>query len=481
MFKFEIVSNQHYQLFLKVPNGSIFEGENINFVLQANPVPLTPIQVNLNIQEEFETGHLVGLLTEDPVIIGTNGIYEGIISTNDLSEIVGHGSIRISIEDGIDYNISPSERDFSIAVLDREISNKPEVFVVSSQSSIVDGDTVEFTFSAVPIPEDEIRVNILVVQQNSVIQWKVPRSITLRDFKTISVMIRREDDAEIAGEVSVMVLAGEDYLANERVARVAVQEREDPPILEPEARNSVANSVAQQLLSMLEDTTDEPIVSIFPMLESVTEGTSVQFQISSTKDLTNDINLSVTQTGDFLSSVPPTQISFVGQREFLLNLETVVNDAEVEDGSISVSLIDGEGYRVSESNSSASVILVNIAPVTSSTEQISTGLQAVLPTIFQTSNTVFAKNTSERMDAEFNSTSSSNFQIGGNLQSIDVIQNVGEGLNQNNLELRSLLDNSSFLIGSASESKTNRFSIWGFSDYQDINSDSSLGEDLLKW
>ncbi len=460
-------------------NGSILEGETINFTLHAEPTPLTPIQVNLDIQEEQGTRHLIGLTANDPVLIGINGRFEGEVSTNNLRNHVGHGRIRISIEESTDYSISANSREFTTQVIDREIVNKPEVFVTSSQSSISDGNIVDFTFTAIPVPESEIKVNILVVQQNSLVQWKVPRSISLRSTRSISVMIRHQENTESDGEVFVMVLAGENYIANDQVAQVTVQKRDDDPITEPEVRNSVANSVAQQLLSMLDDSIDEPIVSIIALSESVTEGSTVQFQISSIQTVTNDINLNISQTGNFLASSPPEQVSMLNQREVIFEIDTLADEVVEENGSITVSLADGVGYSVSESEYFASVDVIDISSENSVTELLSAGLQNTLPNIIEFSNKVLTENTLGQIRSAFSNQRNSNFKIGGNLTTSDVIQNAGEELNQNNFELRNLLDNSIFAFGNSKGVGGRILSLWGFSDYHDLNSVSTFGEDTI--
>ena len=460
-------------------NDGVLEGDNIRFRIQASPAPFTPIQINLNIQDELNSGHLKGLSSDVPVVIGTNGRYEGVINTNNLSDQIGHGRISVTIEESSGYAISTNARAIAISVIDRTLIDVPEVFVTPSQTSITDGGIVDFTFTAIPVPEEEIRVNILVAQQNSAVQWKVPRSITMRSSKTISVNIRQVENIEFDGEVSVTVLAGENYRANEQVARVTVQRQEKSPIIEPEVRNSVANSVAQQLLSMLEVTANEPVVAIAALKESVVEGTPVQFKITANQVVTRDISLYVNQVGNFLVSTPPLQVAMINQQEFIYELDTVADELSEANGSITVSLVDGEGYTVLRSASSTTIEVVSSITDNTFTEQVSAGLQAGLPTIFATSNKIFTKNTLDRIHSSLNNQENKNFTIRGNLDSFDLIQKLGQGLNQNNFDLRDLLDNVSFVTGTSSRAGENIFSLWGFSDYHDIDSDIKFSENTL--
>ena len=460
-------------------NDGVLEGDNIRFRIQASPAPFTPIQINLNIQDELNSGHLKGLSSDVPVVIGTNGRYEGVINTNNLSDQIGHGRISVSIEESFGYTISTNARALAISVIDRTLVDVPEVFVTTSQTSITDGGIVDFTFTAIPVPEEEIRVNILVAQQNSAVQWKVPRSITMRSSKTISVNIRQVENIEFDGVVSVTVLAGENYRANEQVARVTVQRQEKSPIIEPEVRSSVANSVAQQLLSMLEVTANEPVVAIAALTESVVEGTPVQFKITANQVVTRDISLYVNQVGNFLVSTPPLQVAMINQQEFIYELDTVADELSEANGSITVSLVDGEGYTVLKSASSTTIEVVSSITDNTFTEQVSAGLQAGLPTIFATSNKIFTKNTLDRIHSSLNNQENKNFAVRGNLDSFDLIQKLGQGLNQDNFELRDLLDNVSFVTGTSSRAGENIFSLWGFSDYHDIDSDIKFSENTL--
>ena len=123
----------------------------------------------------------------------------------------------------------------------------------------------------------------------------------------------------------------------------------------------VANGNAEVEVVILDNDTPTG-VSIIPLVASVTEGTPIEFQISASVAVPTKrtINLNVEQTGNFVQSPLPTEITLdAGQKITLLQLASQNNSVQELAGNITASIESGTGYQVASENSTATVDILN--------------------------------------------------------------------------------------------------------------------------
>ena len=138
----------------------VTEGESFNFVLQAIPVPLTPISVSVDIDDRG-LNHFANTSVENPIIIDSTGFTEVSVSTNNVSDIFKHGRIDLVVTSGDPTSYVPSLLNSSVSVGIKD-SEKPVVSISSPENGmiLVEGSDYSITFTASPRPFSPISVDI---------------------------------------------------------------------------------------------------------------------------------------------------------------------------------------------------------------------------------------------------------------------------------------------------------------------------------
>ena len=473
-------------------NLTAVEGESIRFSLTVSPALKEPIRVSLRAIDKRRTGHFVSFLGPDQILIRTDGYAEGAISTRNISDKISPGIIEIEILSGDDYEPSRESGRIEIVVLDKIEPELREVFVEAEQPTSNNPDHVIFNFRAIPASVDDIKVEILVNQVGGAIRWRAPTTILVRDRKRVAIPINKVIDPTTNPEVSVMVVNHPHYIAGSETVKVTIQSDNVNQNQGDEARIAIASQVADLVLKIQNDnlivpeTTSSdinssvrPVVAVMAIVDTIQEGELAQFQISSSLPISTPISIHVEQSGEFLSSTPPTQYLLNGEKEGILELATSDDQIAEPDGTITLSITYGRGYIITEGNASASVSISDHVDRVARQQQIISNISHLLPQINQAESELLNESLTNRIQSFNSAERKSYFNLGGQHNMQDLIISTGETINDNDVLVRRLLDKSSFEFNIIPDSGfINTISAWGQSNFRSLNTISNGAGDL---
>ena len=473
-------------------NLTAVEGESIRFSLTVSPALKEPIRVSLRATDKRRTGHFVSFLGPDEILIRTDGYAEGAVSTRNISDKIGPGMIEIEILPGDDYEPSRESGRIEVVVLDKIEPERREVFVEAEEYNPNNPDHVIFNFRAIPASLEDIKVEILVNQVGGAIRWRVPTTILVRDRKRVAIPINKVIDTNTNPEISVMVVDHPHYIAGSEIAKVTIQSDNVSQNQGDEARIAIASQVADLVLKIQNDnlivpeTTSSdinslarPAVAVMAVVDTIREGEVAKFQISSTLPISTPISIHVEQSGEFLSSTPPTQYSLKGAKEGILELATSDDQIAEPDGAITVSITYGRGYTTIEDGSTASISVSDQADRVTRQQQILSNISHLLPQINQAESELLNESLTNRMQSFNSEERKSYFNLGGQHKMQDLIVTTGETINDNDILVRRLLNQASFEFNIVPDSGfVNTISAWGQSNFRNLNAINNGTGDL---
>ena len=224
-------------------------------------------------------------------------------------------------------------------------------FTAISDLSIVEGETIEFWVYASVAPANDITINIGLgdtendgsndfVDESFVHQVVLP---ALTTSLTTSVQIADDDVVEDDGIVVLQVLAGDGYdKAGEGSIFLNVADNDTAVETEPDQLTAI------------------PVISIEPINESIDEGLPARFRVVSTSPISVPISLSVFRLGLFFPNVDsPTSIDLSGGTEGEFEIVTIYDRIFEVTGSVTATIVEGNGYTVADSPQNVAVVTVN--------------------------------------------------------------------------------------------------------------------------
>ena len=355
----------------------------------------------------------------------------------------------------------------------------PEVSISTSRSSVQVGESAEFQFNVTPALDTNIRVDIGVTLSGNINLWRVPKYISVGNSETLSLNILRSSSLAEAGSITVQILSSSDYVSYNNIAVVAIEPNQSPDTPE-DARISVADAVVSSLLAtLLQDNQSDveaessapefPIVSISAVADSINEGEYAQFQIIASAPVAGEINLKVSQLGNFLRENPPMKVAMNGQRSVFLALETSDDSVAELDGPIQVMILAGEDYAVSTSQNIAIVYVADAIDRENYRNKVMAGLNAVLPQVTHSVTADSYQNTNDRLHFSL-SDHGSFLRLGGENSFKDWLKVTGQLVNEQEMFTQMLLDNSSIAFDLSSGVMPNQsISAWGTSKFHDLS------------
>ena len=207
---------------ITISGGSgITEGGTASFTITANPVPASPITINVDVSESGNWG-ASGAATVS--VSGESTSYT--IATTDDQVDEADGSVTATVQAGAGYTVG-TPASASVNVADDDV---PEI-TISGGSGITEGGTASFTITANPVPASPITVNIGVSQDGD-FGASGPARVSVSSATTSYTVTTADDDADEAdGSVTATVQAGAGYtVGTPASASVNVADDDDPPV-----------------------------------------------------------------------------------------------------------------------------------------------------------------------------------------------------------------------------------------------------------
>ena len=203
-------------------NSIVTEGGNFSFELSADPIPFSPIKVNLSVISQLS--HIKQLIdsNSEEIVLAADGLAQVEIGTDGSAEITvetkkdtiqRHGEIEISLNDdnNADYEITKdieddenvlsvkSQNTVEVKIKD---SVEPEVSIslVQDDEIVIEGNNFSFKLTATPIPITPIKAKLSAVSKSGHIMRLIDSNseeIVLATDKSTYVEIGTNGSAEI--------------------------------------------------------------------------------------------------------------------------------------------------------------------------------------------------------------------------------------------------------------------------------------------
>ena len=201
----------------------------------------------------------------------------------------------------------------------------PEISITSG-SDVTEGGTVTFTLTATPAPTSDINVSVSVTESESFTQHGQTgnRTVTMTSTGTVSFTVTTIDDSndDFAGTVTATVNSGTGY--------------------------TVSSTAGSTYANVYDD--DDPTVFVNAG-SAITEGADAvfKFQVSATQTKAIRVNLTISQSGDFVTTGQRT-ITITTSGIYHLMVPTTDDSTEESAGSVTVTINPGAGYTLSWSS-----------------------------------------------------------------------------------------------------------------------------------
>ena len=223
---------------------------------------------------------------------------------------------------------SAGRSDFELASLWSEIAEvigtpppEPAVTIAAGASPVTEGGDAVFTLTADPAPAADLPVSVTVATDGA---WGVtagPQTVTIPTTGSATLTLPTTDDGadEPDGSVTVTVTDGDGY---------------------------TVGSAASGSVTVQDD--DEPAVTLAAGTSPVTEGGDATFTLTATPPPAADLAVSVTVATDGAWGVTagPQTVTIPTTGSATLTLPTTDDGADEPDGSVTVTVTDGDGYTV---------------------------------------------------------------------------------------------------------------------------------------
>ena len=482
---------------------SVVEGESVNFSLSINEQPESPFVVNIS-GMDAGTGHFANIEVVNPNQLNSDGLHvfddnkrlELKLNTN-ITPAIGHGTIIITLRPSQYYKVSGNQETLEITVKESTKPTAHQISVSAPSSEIDEKGTATFNFQSEPALPEETTISFQVYPTNVSIMWSIPRTIRLRDSKSLTLRVgaltNNAEQGSIAIEITteaaqnLIPSGGAVITVNKLTAPDPDTNTDQEPVPPEDQPNiSIASLVANLLLGRSANspvaTNSEnsssrlhPVFSIQATNPVINEGELVEFLIMSSKHTSQSINLRITETGNYLRDQTPTNVNFKNQRSIVLTLATVDNILAETDGLITAEITTGMGYLIADNQNIDSVVISDIADRQERKNEITYRISEILPEILNHVGNETLTTTSQRIQqAQDGTRSPASYNINGASGIRQIITTSGEMLNSEPESLRSILGNSEFAFDVYSEDYlANPVLVWGLGELKAVNSTGS--------
>ena len=304
----------------------VTEGGDAVFTLTANPAPAADLSVTVTVASDGDWGVSAGNRT---VTIPTSGTVTLTLATTGDNVDEPDGSVSVTVTDGTGYTVGTSASG-TVSVQDDDDAPLPEVTVAAGTSPVTEGGDAVFTLAASPAPAADLSVTVTVAADGD---WGVTagtRTVTIPTSGSATLTLATSDDStdEPDGSVTVTVNDGNGYTPGSAASgSVAVQDDDAPPV--------------------------RPVVTLAAGTSPVTEGGDAVFTLTASPAPAADLPVTVTVAtdGDWGVAAGTRNVTIPTSGSATLTLATTDDSADEPDGSVSVTVADGQGYTVGASAS----------------------------------------------------------------------------------------------------------------------------------
>ena len=300
----------------------VTEGGDAVFTLTATPPPAADLPVSVTVATDGAWGVTAGPRT---VTIPTSGSATLTLATTGDNTDEPDGSVTVTVTDGDGYTVgSPASGSVTVRDDDEPPPDTPAV-TLSAGSAVTEGGSATFTLTASPAPAADLAVSVTVAATGAYGIAAGPQTVTIPTTGIVTLTLATTDDTtnEPDGSVTVTVTDGSGYTVG------------DP---------------ASDTVAIRDD--DVPVVTVSAG-SAVTEGGNASFTLTANPVPAASLAVSVTvaAAGEYGVTAGKRTVTLPTTGSTTLTLTTTDDAADEPDGSVSVTVEDGEGYTVGASAS----------------------------------------------------------------------------------------------------------------------------------
>ena len=296
---------------------AVTEGGDAVFTVTATPAPSVDLPVTVAVATDGDWGVAAGTQT---VTIPTTGSATLTLATTGDATDEPDGSVTATVTDGSGYTVgSPASGSVTVRDDDEPPPDTPEI-TVSAGDAVTEGGSAVFTVTATPPPAADLAVSVTVAADGAYGIAAGTQTVTIPTTGSATLTLATTDDAadEADGSVTVTVADGSGWTAG------------DP---------------ASGTVAIRDD--DVPAVAVSPG-SAVTEGGHAVFTLTASPAPAADLPVSVTVAtdGDYGIAAGSRKVTIPTTGSATLTLATTDDGTDEPDGSVSVTVKDGDGYTV---------------------------------------------------------------------------------------------------------------------------------------
>ena len=324
----------------------IVEGDTAKFYMETSRTFSTSLQVGITVSQG--TGNFLTEKVPPDEITFTPQKDEVILelATDDDSDTESNGIISVTVEVGTGYRVHATNDSASVSVLDNDGANELSKISITADSinSITEGEMANFTISSNTMVTESagLTLNLLVSDGNSDFISGIPATTAtiLQNTTSIPYHVSTATDSESEPDGQIVVTVVSDTAPINYVV--------DPN------QNSAA-------VTVWDDDSTAPISVGVDAINSVMEGDEILFRIQTIGNLpvneTIQVNVEVSQDGDFIEGSFGHSVVDIKNGQSRGDLVINTHDDIIQDsiGSITATLLFGNGYRVDNANQTKSV------------------------------------------------------------------------------------------------------------------------------
>ena len=242
--------------------------------------------------------------------------------------------LLISVTEQAGYSVDPNAGSLTVTIKNIEKG----LLVSASSVTVREGTTATYRVRLATAPAGSVVVTPTVPAGASFSVAPASLTFTTANWsvqQTLTVTARADTDVDDEAAVSVTHSVSSNYLTTTTATTA-------PPIT----------------VTVTDD--GRPTVSIAPVATPVTEGSAAEFRVTLSDDLASalDVVVSAARTGDFISAALPTSVTVPsGATAHTLTIDTVADDADETDGSVTVTITAHSAYVVGTPDSATVEIL----------------------------------------------------------------------------------------------------------------------------
>ena len=238
-------------------------------------------------------------------------------------------------------------------------------------------------------------------------------------------------------------------------------------------------SESQSASPTLIERSTEPVIAISAKSDRIQEGQNAELRVTSSIATFANVQIAITETGDFIVKNIPEFVQFNGNLDFNLSIPTQDDQIAEDDGAVIVSIAEGEGYSIANSPSNQAAVLISDANDRNQyNEKLSAANRILIPELMATTGVQSYQTMSNRVQMAFNNEEQFLYEIGGQSNPTKILQLSGQSLNEQSDLMDLLRDDTDIAFKLTSDNAIlNNTTAWLKSENQNVynlnNSDST--------